>query len=149
MFLLLIAVAIILCAVIVYLPYASGLTTVEKNKRSKTTSKPSSHSSGAQGYIPPDEDFDQGQSLSSLAAKASALKEKVNVTSSDLPVQIKLSNVSSIRKRKEKLDLDTDPNKYDYDLDELIEEESRTAAANQQAEFYKDQVIGKEKEEMV
>jgi hypothetical protein len=133
------------------LPYASGLTTVEKNKRSNTTttSKASSHSAGAQGYIPPDQDFDQGQNLSSIAAKASALKEKVNVTSSDLPVHIKLSNVSNMRKRKEKLDLDTDPNNYDYDLDDLIEEESRTAAANQQAEFYKDQVIGKEKEEMV
>ena len=47
------------------------------------------------------------------------------------------------------MDLDNNPNTYDYDIDELIAEENDLARKEQQQEFYKDQIIGKEREEMV
>ena len=53
------------------------------------------------------------------------------------------------RRKAEKLDFNTDPNSYDYDLDELIAEETESARQNAQREFYKDQKLGGEKEEMV
>lgn len=160
MFFVLIVIAVILCGVVLYLPYMSGLTKIEKSggnsKKSKTSTSTQSHRQSSDdynsGYVPPDEDYDFKGDDSGFRAKASALKERVNATANDLPIRIKLQNQqlgAHIRNRKEKLDLDTDPNKYDYDLDELIEKESRLAGARQQADFYKNEVLGKEKEEMV
>lgn len=157
MFLFIIVIAAVIIAIIVYLPYASGLTTFEKQeiraKQAKPIAKePSQPSYG--GYIPPDELYHQQEleeSSNSLRGRASAIKEKLNITSNDMPVKIALLDHQNLRKRnqKEKLDTDNNPNNYDYDLDELIEEERDKSVQEQKSDHYKKEVLGKEKEEMV
>lgn len=166
MFFLLLVIAIILIAAIVLLPSLSGLTKVSvethphHKKEVKPTNKKKQNEVGDSyqfGYVPPDELSSTSNELDKegfLKAEARALKEKLQVHSEDVPIKIKLKNFAvdenGLRRRKaEKLDLDTDPNSYDYDLDELIAEESESARQNAQREFYKDQEIGGEKEEMV
>ncbi|KAK6459403.1 uncharacterized protein RJT20DRAFT_15724 [Scheffersomyces xylosifermentans] len=162
MFVVLLLIALVLVGVVLYLPYASGLATYEIDRSSKEKRKKEELAAAKKtdvydqfGYVPPDEvtSNEATTSGSSLKARASALKEKIHVTPDDIPLKMKLSTPdgsSSLRRRgKEKLDLDTDPNNYDYDIDELIEEENEIALNEQQKEFYKNEVIGKEKEEMV
>lgn len=154
------------------LPYASGLTKIEIDRSHHQSLKKSSPLSSQEhkppqqyyGYVPPDEiqDFDDqtNELHHSLKDRAHLLKEKLQVTADDIPLKIKLNkpdsintadgNSSGLRHRKrEKLDLDNNPNTFDYDIDELIAEENDLARKEQQQEFYKDQIIGKEKEEMV
>lgn len=149
-------IAIVLVAIVLYLPYASGLATykVEKPKRkTDPVAVAKKHDDYDQfGYVPPDEVEQASSTSSSVRARASALKEKINVTPDDIPLKIKLNTpeASGLRRRgKEKLDLDTDPNNYDYDIDDLINEENEIAVKEQQQDFYRNQEIGKEKEEMV
>merc|ERR1712080_122967 len=133
------------------LPYMSGLSTYEKQKKKKPTKlvhSTSAVSSGTMGYLPPDEIARQEQANET---HKDSLKNRVKVTTDDLPVRMTLKHdgTPSLRKRKEKLDVDTDPNHYDYDLDELITEEGNLAAAEQQAQFYRGQTLGKLAKEMV
>ncbi|CAK7909450.1 hypothetical protein CAAN1_24S01244 [[Candida] anglica] len=155
-------VAVIIIAVVILLPYSTGLTSFEKNKRTKKSGHSSNGSatSGQEqiygGYVPPDEAnalYNQEHTSTSLRDRAAALKERINVTSDDIPVRIRLSDSQAgLRKRgtKEKLDTDINPNNYDYDLDELIEEEQNKAQEEQRKEFYKkESVLGGDKETMV
>ena len=151
-------VAAAIVAVILYLPYLSGLTTIERSeghkKSSKKTNKEQSQNFSFGGYVPPEErnsyDADSESSTSALRARASALKEKVSITADDLPVKIALLDHQKLtHRKKEKLDLDSNPNNYDYDLDEFIAEETQKAAENQRREFYEKENVGGEKEEMV
>ncbi|KAK6199438.1 uncharacterized protein RJT21DRAFT_46757 [Scheffersomyces amazonensis] len=155
--------AIVIVALVLALPYFSGLTTIEIDKKARQSQKKKEQqqqqtqpvTQASYGYIPPDEQRrveEEENNKHSLKARASALKDKINVTSQDIPIKIKLNseNASGLRQRhKEKLDIDNDPNNYDYDLDDLIKEETEQAKIEQEADFYKDQDIGKEKEEMV
>lgn len=148
-----------LVACILILPVVSGLTLVEKNKKTrvketKTGSRKVEYTSNE--YIPPDElaaMSEEEKKEFSLRAKASALKARMNVTSDDIPIQIRLKQAESadgLRKRhKERLDTDTDPNNYDYDLDDLIQEESEEIARLQNNDYYKNEQLGTTKEELV
>ncbi|EDK47428.1 hypothetical protein LELG_05609 [Lodderomyces elongisporus NRRL YB-4239] len=166
MFLLIIFIAIILVLLVLALPYISGLTTVEINKplksvgrnkgteRARDKSGPNNDGNVSYGYIPPDEVVSEDSTGTGFKSKVSAVGQKLQVHSEDLPIQIKLANAKNeqheLRRRKhQKLDIDTDPNTYDYDIDDLIAEENATARQEQQAEFYRNQKIGGEKEEMV
>lgn len=139
MIFLLIIIALILVFLVLALPYLSGVTKYEFDKKLKVGRKTKEHKSKPvheyQAYTPPDEAFMSEQEkrdrLEGLKQKASALKEKANVTSSDLPFKIRLQDGENmLRKRKtEKLDFNPDPNEYDYDIDDLIREEGEKATA--------------------
>lgn len=151
-----IVVIVVAIAVVLYLPYSSGLATYlyEKNPKEANKTKRDDTSSNYKGYMPPDEEAalrKQQEEENSVKSRMAALKERAHVTSSDIPLKIRLqSEEAHLRKRnKEKLDIDTDPNKYDYDIDELIDQENRTAIEQQRKEFYKDLQLGKEKEDIV
>ncbi|EDK39616.2 hypothetical protein PGUG_03714 [Meyerozyma guilliermondii ATCC 6260] len=144
-------VGLVFVVLAIALPYMSGLATYEKQKKKKPTKSvhsTSAVSSGTMGYLPPDEIARQEQANET---HKDSLKNRVKVTTDDLPVRMTLKHdgTPSLRKRKEKLDVDTDPNHYDYDLDELITEEGNLAAAEQQAQFYRGQTLGKSAKEMV
>lgn len=172
MFFTILIIAVILVAVMVILPYTSGLTKIEIDrshhqslkKSSQESKPPQQQQQQYYGYVPPDEiqdlDDQANQQHQSLKDRAHLLKERLQVTADHIPLKIKLNkldsgstasgNSSGLRHRKrEKLDLDNNPNTYDYDIDELIAEENDLARKEQQQEFYKDQIIGKEREEMV
>lgn len=150
MFGVIIVVAVVFVAVILYLPYALGLTEFEKSSRKKLQKLKESASSEHSGYVPPDEEHAlRQQKEESLKGKASALRERINVTSEDVPVKIRLHQDGLRKRTKEKLDVDTNPSNYDYDLDELIREENEEAAEAQRRDFYKNEVIGKGRDEMV
>lgn len=104
------------------------------------------------GYIPPDELLRQEEEENErkgLRASASALKDRMNVTSENVPIKIRLNQEGVLRRRHEKVISDGDPNNYDYDLDELIEEETRGAADRLEKEFYSKEQVGGDKEAMV
>ncbi|CUM67113.1 uncharacterized protein PRCAT00004802001 [Priceomyces carsonii] len=154
MFFLIMFIIIIFVVVTLYLPYASGLTKLEvEKKREKKqqvkTSRPQDNIQESYGYIPPDEQF--RKDFEKESENHHNFNEKFQVTADDLPVRIRLQTEdSNLRRRnKEKLDLDADPNKYDYDLDELINKEISQSAEEQKREFYKDQHLGGDKEAMV
>ncbi|KAK6463591.1 hypothetical protein DFJ63DRAFT_312900 [Scheffersomyces coipomensis] len=165
MFFTILFIAVIFVGLVVALPYFSGLTTLEVDKKTRQQQKnlekkqqqQQQHQQQSYGYVPPDEQRrleEEQKQAHSLKARASAFKDKINVTSEDIPIKIKLNSLnnptSTLRNRhKEKLDIDNDPNNYDYDLDELIEEETNQAKVDQETEFYKHETIGKDKEEMV
>lgn len=151
MIFLLLIVAVLLCALVLYLPYSAGLTHIETETRSKPT-EIKKKKDDYNGYVPPDEILRREEEESEnrgLRARASALKDRINVTSEDMPIKIRLNQETVLRKRHEKVVSDGDPNKYDYDLDELIEEETRGAAQKQAEEFYSHEKIGGDKEAMV
>lgn len=119
--------AVVLCAVIVYLPYSAGLTHIEKQKKQKPQRKAESAPEET-GYIPPDEQLRRQQEEErsrSLKARASGFKQKMTVTNDDVPVKIRLNNEETLTRRKEKLSADLNPDHYDYDLDQLIREETQ------------------------
>ncbi|KAI3406655.1 hypothetical protein KGF56_000501 [Candida oxycetoniae] len=162
MFFIILAVALVLAFLVLILPKFSGLTTIKRNTHSsgvkkrqdKETKFKSSDASSVYTYIPPDELENNIQKEANLKSKASALKEKLELHSEDLPIRIELNQFvdkdNHIRKRKvREVDLDMDPNKYDYDLDDLIAEENEMARQEQQREHYKNQKFGETKEEMV
>lgn len=144
---------VLICAILL-LPYVSGLTRFEKNKRRVAPSAPpaaaAAPSAPSYGYTPPDE-FEAGEAESaSFRSRASALKSKISVTSNDIPVKIALLDHPGLRKRTtERLDTDNDPNNYDYDLDDLIREEKERAVDEQRREHYRNEVLGGDKETMV
>ena len=148
--------AIVIIAFLIYLPYSSGLAIYEYERKPKEKvqqNNKDNYLNSYQGYIPPDEEAslrEQGQESHSFRVSVSKLREKAHVTSSDIPLKIRLQQDSSLRRRnKERLDIDTDPNNYDYDIDELIKEENEAAVEDQKREFYKNLQMGKEKEAMV
>lgn len=147
MFFTVLLVCVVLCAIILYLPYAAGLTQIEKNHRTaevkKTKKEPQFH-----GYIPLDEELRQ-QEEEEDSSRASAIKKKFSVTSDDMPVRIRLNQDSTLRKRQDRTMGDRNPDTYDYDLDELIREETEGQAAKSRAEFYANENIGGDKEAMV
>lgn len=154
MLLLILLVAVVLCGLVLYLPYSAGLTHLERETHKKTPESKKKHKKQHQyeGYIPPDEELRlraAEEKNHGLKARASAMKERLNVTSDDLPFKIKLNQDSVVRKRHEKPVGDIDPNNYDYDLDELIEEETAGAARKQVEEFYLHETVGGDNEEMV
>lgn len=144
-------VGFVFVALAIALPYFSGLATYEKQKKKKPAKQQHNSaavSTGSLGYLPPDEAARQAQANE---PQHESLRDRVKVTADDLPVRMALNQngINTLRKRKEKLDVDTNPNNYDYDLDELISEEAETAAAEQHAQFYRDQELGKLGKEMV
>ncbi|CAH2351354.1 hypothetical protein CLIB1423_03S04412 [[Candida] railenensis] len=154
----------LLIALIIILPSSAGLLKLERNTRTKKSAEPErsknpSSSSGQEysGYLPPDEynalqeqKREQYQKESSIKARASALKDKINFTANDIPVKFSLQDQQRLRHRnKERLDIDNNPNNYDYDLDELINEEKEKSLEDQQREAYKNEVLGQDKEAMV
>lgn len=152
MFVLLLVIAAVLVAAILYLPYASGLTTVsvQNNKRRRDAAhqpEPAEYS----GYLPPDEAVASLSSKpESLRSRASAFRDRIQVTQEDMPLKIKLDHQDSLRRRnKVKLDINPDPNSYDYDIDELIQEEANEALQEQQRQTYRGEVLGQDKEAMV
>lgn len=76
-----------------------------------------------------------------MKAKASALKEKIHVTSEDVPYAIKLNSGANLRRRHDRISADADPDKYDYDLDELIQEETEAAVRATRADFYRGEAV--------
>ncbi|KAF3987780.1 hypothetical protein FT663_03675 [Candidozyma haemuli var. vulneris] len=151
MFLPLIILAIVFCAISLYLPYSAGLTHLERRKREKKE-KDTQTSNEFQGYVPPDEEMRRQREEDEkrgLKARASALKEKLHVTAEDMPVSIRLNQESGLRKRGEKVSADHNPNNYDYDLDELIQDEAREANAANIKAAYAGQQLGGDKESMV
>lgn len=155
MFFVVLFIAVILVAVIIYLPYLSGLVSykvdkVPKRGPVKKNEFSSSHVTESYGYIPPDEQISQSSAVDGIWKKARLEPPKINVTSDDIPIKLTLKENSGLKRRhKEKLDIDSNPNNYDYDLDELIREESEAAIAEQRRQFYNDAELGKEKEAMV
>lgn len=152
MILLILIVAILLCALVVYLPYSAGLTHIERNTQSSHPAKKQNNLADDGGYIPPDELWKREQEekdANSLRARASALKDRINVTNDDVPLKIRLNQDTVLRRRHEKVVGDNNPNNYDYDLDELIEEETAGAAKERAAEFYAHEQVGGDKEAMV
>lgn len=137
MFLLLLVVCVVLCAFVVYLPQWAGLTHIEKNAKKKTNS---GSRGGANSH---DSAYDDTRYTeeSGLKAKASALKERIQVTTDDVPYAIKLNNGANLRKRHDRISGDTDPDKYDYDLDELIQEETDAAVRATRADFYRGEAV--------
>lgn len=147
-------VAVLLCALVLYLPYSAGLTHIEKNTKKEIPhaelKKPANDD--YDGYLPPDEILRREQEEKEshgLKARALALKEKIHVTNDDVPLKIRLNQETVLRRRHEKVSGDTDPNNYDYDLDELIEEETKGAAQKQTQDFYLKESVGGDKEAMV
>lgn len=151
MFFYILLVAIVFCAIVLYLPYSVGLTQIERqHHEAKAVQKKKNDE--YTGYIPPDEELrlqEQDNEKHGLRAKASALKEKMHVTSGDMPVRIRLNQGGELRKRKETIQIDKNPNTYDYDLDELIEEETEGARQQRVKEFYAEEAVGGDKEAMV
>lgn len=156
MFFPLIILAIVFCAISIYLPYSAGLTRLEKKKKQQKQTQ-STTTNDFHGYIPPDEELrrqrEQDEQLG-LKARASALKEKLNVTSDEIPFLIRLNQGDGLRKRNdrnasEKVVTDQDPNDYDYDLDELIEDETQQAYQENVKAAYVGQSLGGDKEAMV
>lgn len=154
-------ITVFIVGLILYLPAANGLATYkyEKKKRAPIEKQTESHSEGPEilGYIPPDQEaelrkqFNDGNA-DSVRARVTSLKEKIYIGSDDVPFKLHLSqeDQEGLRKRnKAKLDIDADPNNYDYDIDELIDEENENALEEREREFYKNDKIGKEREEMV
>ncbi|OBA19933.1 hypothetical protein METBIDRAFT_44964 [Metschnikowia bicuspidata var. bicuspidata NRRL YB-4993] len=149
MFLFIIVVAVVLCVIILYLPYAAGLTTVEKQARKTSEQEKASQTANQySGYLPPDEELKLQQEAASKG-QTSALKNKMKVTSESLPIHIKLNQDGVLRKRTERSVGDLNPNNYDYDLDELIKEETEGEAQRKAQEFYAKQKLGGDKEAMV
>lgn len=143
-------VAVVLVAFILYLPYALGLTEFEKSSRKKLQRPKENAGAAYSGYVPPDEEFAlREQKEEALKGKSSGLRDRINVTSDDVPVKIRLHQDGLRKRTKEKLDVDTNPSNYDYDLDELIREENDQAVEDQRRDFYKNEEIGKERDEMV
>lgn len=147
MFFYIVVVAIIFCAVVLYLPYAAGLTLVERQHREAKVHQKKQEEEYS-GYIPPDEELrlqQEEEAKHGIRAKASALKEKMHITSADMPVKIRLNQDNVLRKRKEPVITDMNPNTYDYDLEDLIAEETQQGTK----EFYLHEEVGGDKEAMV
>ncbi|ODV76885.1 uncharacterized protein CANTADRAFT_24145 [Suhomyces tanzawaensis NRRL Y-17324] len=147
MFFTLIIISVVLVAVILYLPYASGLTKVKIERKPKNISHKQEEPAvdEYQGYIPPDEQVARSENK-----PHTSMRDRMNVTSGDIPLRIRLDHESSgLRKRKDKLDINRDPNSYDYDIDELIEEEAQAAKLERDREFYKNEKLGGTKEDQV
>lgn len=149
MFLLLVFLAIIFCVVIIYLPYAAGLTTVEKAKHQQKASKKKqpTHQQYS-GYVPPDEVSRMNEEEKSKGF-ASTIRDKVKLTSEDMPIKIGLNQEGNLRRRGGKVLIDTDPNNYDYDLDELIEDETTGEAKRAAAEYYAKEKLNTNSDELV
>lgn len=148
--------AILIIALVLYLPYSAGLATYKYEKKPRSKAEEAEHDSvvnNYQGYIPPDEEAalrKNQEDSHSFRVNVSKLKEKAHVTSSDIPLKMRLQQDGNLRKRnKERLNVDNDPNTYDYDIDEFIKEENEKAVEEQKREFYKNLQMGKEKEAMV
>lgn len=126
-----ILVIVLVCAAVLYLPQMAGLTHLEKQKKQKKPVHQQKHEDPVSGYIPPDEEIrrqKEEEERKSLAARASGLKQKMNLTNDDVPLKIRLNNEETLTRRKEKISTDHNPDTYDYDLDELINQETgRTA----------------------
>lgn len=152
MFLPLIILALVFCAISLYLPYSAGLTHLERKKKQKQQVQPKQKSANDDyGYISPDEELRRQREQEEehgIKARASALRKHLNVTSEDMPVLIKL-NQQGLRRRTEKISNDADPNNYDYDLEELIQDEAREANEEAIRAAYKGQELGGDKEAMV
>lgn len=119
---------------ILALPYVSGIASYDVERKKKTMKKtnlePAKEPVSA-GYVPPS--FDLKNSEEASASGISALKDKIKLTSEDIPLKLHLNDTSNLRRRKtDKVDLDTNPNNYDYDLDELIKEEWEEKKQQQQ-----------------
>lgn len=148
MFFLILAVAVILVAGVLYLPYAAGLTTLEVEKKKKKIQTHEDDADQDFGYVPPDVAAARSAKSTSIKSQASSLRDRI--ASQDIPVKIKLDSSNNLRRRtKERLDVDSNPNNYDYDIDELIREEAEEAAQEQMRQDYKGEVLGKDKEAMV
>lgn len=100
------------------------------------------------GYIPPDEAARLKQHEASKG-KGISLREKIKITSGDIPIRIGLQLEGGLRKRTGKVSLDNDPNNYDYDLDELIEDETKGEAKRAAAEFYSKEPVSNIDEDLV
>lgn len=146
MFFTVLFVCVVLCALVLYLPYAAGLTQIEKNTKTVEVKKAKKQPQ-FDGYIPLDEELRQQEETN--VSRASGLKEKFSVTSENMPLRIRLNQDSTLRKRQERTVVDRNPDTYDYDLDELIREETEGAAEKANAEFYSHESIGDDKEAMV
>lgn len=116
MFLTVLLFAVVIVAVIVYLPYSTGLIKYNYEKKPKKTPKKETPKHREyNGYVPPDEVQEQ-------KPKAFNTGINTNITKDDIPVKVSLTG-GNLRKRREKLDVDSNPNNYDYDLDEIINEQ--------------------------
>ncbi|CAN3357878.1 hypothetical protein DICA1_C04060 [Diutina catenulata] len=142
MFLLVVFIGIVLCGAILYLPAASGLTQVQKNKRDRKVSY--KQPDQVPQYYGHDDHDDQPETVKDK------LKHKLQVSNDDMPVRIALrGDHQGLRNRHhDKIDTNNDPNQYDYDIDELIAEENERATRDREHEFYKEE-LGKDREELV
>lgn len=100
------------------------------------------------GYVPPDEELRLKEEEKSKGL-ASTIREKVRLTSEDMPIRIGLNQEGNLRKRGGKVLIDNDPNNYDYDLDELIEDETKGEAKRAASEYYAKENINKNSDELV
>ncbi|KAG7191577.1 uncharacterized protein KQ657_002970 [Scheffersomyces spartinae] len=129
MFFIWLLVFVVIVVFILALPYVSGIASYDVERKKKPVQKKSavepSRSMGAPvGYVPPSFEVKDDAEEAASTSGISALKDKMRLTSEDIPLKLHLNDSSSLRRRKtDKIDMDSNPNNYDYDLDELIEEE--------------------------
>lgn len=145
MFFLLVLLAVVFCAVVIYLPYAAGLTTVQKAQHKQQSGQQKARKQQS-GYITPYEELRMRQEDQ---AKFKKLSDKIKLTSEEMPIRIGLNQNGLLRKRGTKIDVDRNPNNYDYDLDELIKDETEGEAERAAAELYFKQNHESNKEELV
>lgn len=155
MFFVLLIIAIVIVLYLLYLPYAAGLATYKIEKSHKETKEQNEEDKDEDKfqsvYVPPDEE-DQRKlkedEKKNIAAKASGLREKLNVSVDDIPFKLQLRHKGKTPKRVEHV-TDDDPNDYDYDIDELIRDEEETLANRQREEFYSQNKVEGQNEDIV
>lgn len=129
-----------LCVLVLYLPYAAGLTKIEKQKpQAQTGRRARRDSDSGNNYLDSDPQ----------ATATGSLRDRVKVTSADMPIQIKLASDGVARRPKRAVARpDHNPDSYDYDLDELIREETYGESERAARQFYAGEPAG-DKEAMV
>lgn len=131
MFFLLVLLAVVFCAVVIYLPYAAGLTTVQKAQRKQQSGQQKARKQS--GSITPYEELRMRQEKQANFKK---LSDKIKLTSEEMPIRIGLNQNGLLRRRGTKIDVDRNPNNYDYDLDQLIKDETEGEVERAAAELY-------------
>ena len=131
MFFLLVLLALVFCAVVIYLPYAAGLTTVQKAQRKQQSGQQKARKQS--GSITPYEELRMRQEKQANFKK---LSDKIKLTSEEMPIRIGLNQNGLLRRRGTKIDVDRNPNNYDYDLDQLIKDETEGEVERAAAELY-------------
>ena len=155
MFFVLLFIAAALVLYLLYLPYAAGLATYKienSHKEKKEQNEEDKDEDKLQSvYVPPDEEDQRKLKVDDkkkLASKASGLRERLNVSVDDIPFKLELRHKGRTRKGADHV-VDNNPNDYDYDIDELIRDEEESLANRQREEFYSQNKVEGQNEDVV